>query len=259
MYQTIVTGLDLGTKFLTENTAYNLGALLSGEKIVIENTLTNETSTYWIAPIRHNPTHYEHVDLEEHIKYIKDIASHLGKEKLTHMTDFLTQQGVKLPKFNAGKKGIVTLFKEQDPTYAINDFVSDIEQPLLGSDPDVIRAFLVGAFDGRSSYDKTAKYISLDFDSTVARDILVKALTILGINFNLNQGNKARKRSNGNSAPRKPQLRIKHLEFLEKIGFISVIRFKKATKDASEDYTVEVSNGILPGLKTLERKSLNFS
>ncbi|MGR5907166.1 hypothetical protein ACT7DL_05795 [Bacillus paranthracis] len=55
----------------------------------------------------------------------------------------------------------------------------------------------------------------------------------LDITVTINNLASARKRDNPKSKPRKPQIRIKHLEFLKKIGFLSPVRFKKATTELS--------------------------
>lgn len=88
--QTVETGLDLGTKFLTNQSAYFLGLLMANEQTQSNNNV------YWQAPVRHNPTHYNYQDLEEHYNYIKEIARFLGKDDLTQLTDFYIEQGFQL-------------------------------------------------------------------------------------------------------------------------------------------------------------------
>ena len=48
----------------------------------------------------------------------------------------------------------------------------------------------------------------------------------LDITVTINNLASARKRDNPKSKPRKPQIRIKHLEFLKKIGFLSLFDLK---------------------------------
>jgi hypothetical protein len=245
-YQVIETGLDLGTKFLTPETAYFLGLLQADEREVIGDTV------YWVAPIRHNPKHFEINDLEQHYSAVKQIAKVVHKEEFTHMTDFLKQQGAELKKYNLGKKGIVTLFEEKIPNYDIDTLIRNIEEPLLSSDPTIVRAFLVGVFDGRGSYDKTAKFIALDYDNGNFIKLVEKCLKIVGIDANINNTASARRRKDSSAAPRKSQLRIKHLLFLTKIGFVSNVRFNKATIEIPNEYSKVSLDQVLTGLKGIQ-------
>ncbi|WP_279401729.1 LAGLIDADG family homing endonuclease [Piscibacillus salipiscarius] len=121
--------------------------------------------------------------------------------------------------------------------------------PLLSSDVSVKRAFLVGVFDGRGSYDKTAKFIALDYNNDAIRDIVANVLNDLGIEANINSKATARVRRDSTSAPRKKQIRIKHIEFLLNIGFISPTRFNSATSNLPSHYDLMNSSDILPSLK----------
>lgn len=245
--QTIETGLELGSRFLSKETAYFLGMLLADEQIEFQNDI------YWQASVRHNPTHFTQQQLEDHLIFIKRIARSLGKESVTHLTDFYKDQGVPIMKFNAGKKGIVTLFKQTAAIYSIDDFIQDITVPLLNSGEDVQRAFLVGVFDGRGSYDKTAKFIVVDYDGENTEGLMRRVLNNLRIETNLNSLASARVRRGSTSAARKKQIRIKHERFLRNIGFISPARYQKAIVDISPEYRTCETPNILSGLKGIEQ------
>jgi hypothetical protein len=248
-YKMIETGLDLGTKFLTEETAYFLGLLIADERENIGGT------TYWSAPIRHNPKQVSAEDMERHYSLVRTMSKVIHKNDMTHLTDFLKNQGVKLKKYNAGKTGIVTLFAEKLSNYTIDDFVSDISEPLFTSSKDVQRSFIVGIFDGRGS-DDGSSLIAVDFDDAVM-NIVLSCLKNLGIEPNINDGKESRKRENPGATPRKKQIRIKRITYLTKIGYISVERFNKSfanlqkKKAYANRFRVKEINKPLPGLKVI--------
>lgn len=249
-YKRIDTGLDLGTKFLTAETAYFLGLLLADERESITGTI------YWSAPIRHNPKQVSLKDLESHYSLVRNIASVIHKSDFTHLTDFLRTQNVALRKFNAGKTGIVTLFKEIVPNYTIEDLIYDIKGPLLASNKEVQHAFIVGAFDGRGS-DDGSSLIALDFEKNVVLDIIVQCLLELGITPNINSGVHARLREDPNAEPRRDQIRINRNVYLSEIGFISIGRFNKSLTNLrkrniyANRYQPYEIDYPLPGLKLI--------
>ena len=247
-YKEINVGLDLGTKFLTNQTAYFLGLLMANEKTTINSAI------YWQAPVRHNPKSFNYTDLERHYNYIKQIAVFLNKTSSTHLVNFYKKQDIPIEKYNAGKNGILTLFKELTSDYSIEDLISDVYDPLLNSFDNIKRSFLIGVFDGRGSYDKTANFIVLDYDKLAVKEIIEHSLNELGIKANINSKATARVRKDSGSAPRKKQIRIKHIEFLQKIGFVSPTRFDKATTKLFSEYEKVDLNNILPGLKGIINK-----
>ncbi|MDZ4481606.1 hypothetical protein [Bacillus cereus] len=244
MYKEIEIGLDLGAKFLTEDTAYFLGLLMADEKISWNN------KTYWISPVRHNPTHFEQSDLEEHYNIVKKLARSLNKQDFTHFISFYKAHGVKFPKFNAGKNGFVAIFEQKIIDYSLNDLIQHIKEPLLASTLQVRKAFLIGVFDGRSSYDKTYKLISLDIENENLINLLSQIFKQIGVTATVNNLASARKRANPTAKPRKPQIRIKHLDFLREIGLLSPVRFKKATTELASDTFIN-RDDILEGHKLI--------
>lgn len=246
-YRTIVTNLDVGTKFLTENSAYFLGLLMADEQIALNKEV------YWIAPVRHNPKQYDDINLEEHYNNVKILADAINKKDLTHFISYYKNYGVKFKKFNAGKNGFVTLFKQLTEQYTLDDLINDIHNSLKHSSNSVKRAFLVGTFDGRSSYDKTYKFISQDIDNNTLINLLSDTLNSLGVDAKINNSLNSRKRDNPKSKPRKGQIRIKYLDFLSMIGFISPIRYAKATSEVPRE-NLEKHDEILQGLKTVRLK-----
>ncbi|MET3682930.1 hypothetical protein ABID56_001020 [Alkalibacillus flavidus] len=245
MYHELNIGIDMGSsKFLTENTAYFLGLLLADESIALEGR------THWIAPVRHNPKKYDMTSLEHHYYLVKSLSEQIGKENKTFFIDYFKSIGVKFSKFNAGKYGFVTLFEQTEDEYTLEKLVDDIFQPLKNSSHTVLQAFLVGCFDGRSSYDKTYKFISLDIQNQNLFNLIAELISRLGIKANLNNSHNARKRNNSGSTPRAGQIRIKSHEYLENIGFISPIKFENAVQGVLSNYQLK-TEPILNELKTI--------
>lgn len=238
--------MDIGTKFLTHQTAYFLGLLMANEQTNINDKI------YWQAPIRHNPKYYNYVDLETHYNYLKEISIFLNN-KDTHMVDFYRRKDIPIQKYNAGKNGIITLFRENRVNYSNRDLINDIFEPLISSANVIQHAFLIGVFDGRSSFDKTANFIVLDYDNDELKDLIDLLLINLNIKPNINSKKSARARK-VSSNPRKKQIRIKHLEFLEKIGYISPTRFNNSTRTLPNDFEKISVPSILPGLKLIKEK-----
>lgn len=211
-----------------------------------DETIKPRDDIFWVAPIRHNPTYFENTELEEHYNYVKQIASFLGKENATQMTSFFIRQGYKFPKFNAGKSGIVTLFKQTSENLTLDELINDISEALLSSEPHIIRSFLVGLFDGRGSYDNSS-FITLDYWNENLGSLVIKLFDLFNLDYNINNTLTARQRQDSTAKPRRGQLRVKHLGYLGKIGVISPNRFKRFTAKI-EKYQI-IKDNVLPGLK----------
>lgn len=198
--------------------SYLLGLMCANEQI------TDSGKTHWLMPIRHNPNHYTLSELNTHLSSLKQIYNDF--ELLNHWQLL----GYTFPKYNAGKNGIVGLAYNQNISSIdeLSDYIDDFF--LINTLNSYKRSFLVGIFDGRSSFDPYTGYLVLDI--TGLPDALINKidnyLLSFGITTNLNDSFSARKRSNG-CLPRQPQLRVKNSEvFLEKIGLISEIRLNKS-------------------------------
>ncbi|WP_102346374.1 hypothetical protein [Bacillus sp. Marseille-P3661] len=238
-------GLNFGVRFLTKNVAYFLGLLMADEQVILND------EKYWIAPVRHNPKQFNPVELEEHYNIVKSLAVEINKAEFTHFISYYKERGVKFKKYNAGKDGFVTLFKQEEVEYSLDDLIDDISFGLQNGSSSIKRAFLVGVFDGRSSYDKTYKFIAMDIENDSLIELLGGILGSRGIEAKINNSLNARKRDNLKAKPRKGQIRIKYEEFLSKIGFISPIRFGKATVDFTENQLTQFDE-LLPGLKIIK-------
>ena len=242
--QPLKIGLDIGTTLINHSAGYILGLLINNEKFF--NQYNN--ITYWQASIRHNPKQVTINELESHLNLIRKIAQKVGMDTQFNVVDFYKQRDIKIQKFNAGKQGIIGAITQIEPNYEFNKFISDIKVPLLNSPIEIKKAFLCGVFDGRSSYDKTAKFISLDFEGEDVGELLCQLFESLGVKYNSNY---SRERKQGGK-PRKNQIRIKHIPFLTEIGFISPARFAKATINITDDYEIINDSENLAGLKKIK-------
>lgn len=149
------------------------------------------------------------------------------------------------------KDGFVFLFESNDistPEDLIDRFARDI----LSSDETIRCAFLSGAFDGRSSWDKPGKKITLDSCNELCTKTICSVIDSLGLGIKYNY-NPSRKRTSGQGNPRKAQLRINSTsvpDFIKKVGIISPTRIEDIEK-ASLCNFIEESDNTLSGLTTI--------
>lgn len=230
-------GIDLGTSLLTSHAAYFLGLLIAAnEQITIHGV------TYWIAPVRHNGKHVTTLQLETHYEYVREIAAKLDKQPIMGMSQFFQRQGIIIPKFRGDHVGFAVLFELTNPSLTIQQLVQYITSLLFQSDKDtILRAFLVGAFDGRSSPEKT--YCPMNVPESVVAKLLADALDEFGVNHQYNAVDREH---------RENQLRPNRQKFIERIGYVSPQRFEKAKSLVNQpNIYSEVADGLLPHLKRI--------
>lgn len=240
--QPLSIGLNLGTSVLNPSAAYVIGLLLCDEQFY------HNGRRFWQASIRHNPRQATTEELQQHLEQVRLIVQELGLANSFNLIPFYKQRNINIVKYSAGKIGIIGAIEQLIQEYNIENLLQDITQPLLNSNNEIKRAFLVGVFDGRSSYDKTAKFISLDFNNDSVCELLLTILNDLNVIYNTNY---SRDRIAG-GAPRSNQLRIKHLIYLSSIGLISPVRYQKSTQVVPEVYNLCYKNEVLPNLKVIE-------
>lgn len=235
---------------ITPEKAYFLGGLLVANEFYF-----NEGQNIWSVPIRHNPGQVSQHDIKQHFDFLKIMSNDVGG-KIFDSSVLGSNLG-----FSAGKKGFAILF--QSSKYENLNVVLDNFQIIQNSDKNIKRAFLIGAFDGRSSFDRDTvtgniRNIAVDCDDKKVHDIISALLLEFGIAA-LSQ-NESRERLSG-GRPRKNQLRIPKsglANFAINIGFISPFRFKIFRQYFSQDLPfIYNEDDILPGLKTLNSKLSN--
>lgn len=102
-------------------------------------------------------------------------------------------------------------------------------EEIKNADENVKKEFVKGCFDGRSSWDTTAHYLSIDVDRDYKRqDLIVEIIESFGILININRREINHKKND--------QIRIKPdslNEYLSKIGMYSTCRKELVEKGLS--------------------------
>lgn len=243
-YQAHMLPIDLGTQFLTEESAYFLGGIIAaGESIIYQNI------NYWISPTRYNREYLSEKELNNHFTHVNSIAIKLNNK--TYMVDRnIIDNSIELPKFNNRRCGFVTLFKS-NKEISIEEISNITEKSLKKSSSKVKRCFIAGIFDGRGAIDfnkhnNSIRYISLDCNNINVVQTFRSILDDFDINYNT-----SRDRIEGGE-PRANQLRISNIDsYYKNIGFISDIKFSKYLL-CNNNAIVNYENNILPGLKTIK-------
>jgi hypothetical protein len=245
-YQQLNVDIEMGTKYLINESAYFLGGIFAANESVISNNIK-----YWIAPVRHNNGYLTNEELEVHFSHVKRLSAKLLNQTL--MAQTIRINGLDSGKFNR-LVGFGTFFKSTNRT-SLEALIPVVKKALFNSTDEVKRSFIVGMFDGRGSFDKNSKtgairYVVLDCENSTVGKFLCEVLSNYGIDYNYNE---ARDRVEGGT-PRKDQLRIPGYEkFVEKIGFISKKKFDvgSVSYKIPDEYLVERQDNILDGLKRI--------
>lgn len=242
-------GIDLGTKYLTNVSAYFLGAILASDECVIR-----DKEKYWVAPVRHNKSGITNVELEQHFNNIKKLAQ--KNDKTTIMTETIILSHLNTGKFSRRMVGFGTFFKSPIDL-ELENIVPTIKNALFASSKEVQQCFLIGMFDGRGAFDINKqngkiRYLSLDCANSNLGEFLSEVIENYGLRGNYNT---SRERLEGGE-PRKDQLRIKGNEnFQEEIGFISSQKINRVFDLYDKEmYEIVEKDEILFGLKQIRRK-----
>ena len=242
-------GLIMETHYLTEQMAYFLGGIYASEEQIVSSD-----GKYKIAPVRYNYNAATDLEITQHYELVKKIALPVNGQ--TYMAE-----NIRDTVLDSGKNrmpGFSTFFKTTSLDELI-DLVPTLRDALRQSPWSVLRAFLVGVFDGRSSADidkKTYKVrmLALDCISDDIGAFLSEMIEMTGIRHNYNTH---RDRLEG-GRPRNPQLRIRDVEeFMSKVGLISPRRVNLLKSAYEHNYSyVEIveDSTILLGLKTIYLK-----
>lgn len=243
-FQHINIPISLGNPEFSYVNAYFLGAILSANEPHSDNN-----KIIWLAPYRHNYGGLANDEnIREHINYIKTLIKRCNGKILSK--DTLVGKNW----FPSNKQGFAVAF-ESPIDITIEDIITPLVDIIDTADEDVVRCFIVGAFDGRSSidYDRShnkARFLTLDCSNESVMTLLSKALSRLG--FGEGNYNTSRDRLEG-GLPRRNQFRISSddvLLFVKNIGMICPSRFEKLKQIYTTLY--EACNyNILNGLKTL--------
>lgn len=240
--------IKTGTRYLTKEVAYFLGGIYAADECVNSNN-----KIYWAAPVRYNPQYSNSMQTTEHFNKVSVISSSV--QGYTVMRD-----NIKGTSLDSGKNrlpGFSTFFESTGLTN-LNSEIPELKTALLSSPKEVKKAFILGVIDGRGTPDVNVqrgiiRYISLDCPTDYIGEFLLEIFEDYGLECNYNT---ARDRLEG-GAPRKPQLRIRNVEFyLKDIGYISPAKFKKMEDTYNAKYGSSrtiVAQNFFSGLKYLER------
>lgn len=246
-YISFDSGLEISSKYLTEEVAYFLGGIYASEEQV-----ETADGSYKIAPVRYNYGAATEIEITEHYEIVKGLAKRLNA--YTAMAENI--RGTKLDSGKNRMPGFSTFFKTTTLD-ELTDLIPRLKDALNQSPWSVKRAFLVGVFDGRSSADinrqnHKVRMLSLDCISDDVGAFLASVLDNVDIKYNYNTH---RDRLEGGK-PRNPQLRIKDVDtFIYKVGLLSPRRInllKNAYIHNYENVEVIANNDVLKGLKTIQ-------
>lgn len=200
---------------------------------------TNESGTStWVLPVIHNPQKATPENLSAHKKHLENVFAEIPSITVSKGDPDFTKY------MQPNKDGFVFLFESKDldtPENLIQRFANDI----LSSEEFIRCAFISGVFDGRSSWDKSGKMITLDSRNELCAETICSILDSLSIRYNYNP---PRERASGN--PRKAQLRIYSTDvpdFIKRIGLISPTRIKDIENASICNFSEEFDT-ILDGL-----------
>lgn len=241
--------IDLGAKYLTNISAYFLGAIFASDEFVIK-----DGKKYWVAPVRHNKDQVSNIELEQHYNNIRILARDINKT--TIMAELINSNGLNTGKFFPRMVGFGTFF-ESSINMQLEDIIEQVRSALFKSSKLVQQCFLIGMFDGRGSFDINNKngkirYLVLDCANPNLGSFLCEVISNYGLKCNYNE---SRERKEG-GRPRKNQIRIKSSEkFQENIGLISAQKINKVYNLYDKNlYGIKNVDDILTGLKQIRRK-----
>lgn len=213
-------------------TAYIMGLIFTRIDL---GHIVNSSTIYCLGQISHNSNMATRDQIISHQISLTELI-----EKDGYTTVGLIEQNdnIKIIKSNSssrksGKKGFCLVLKIDDSTIQPYKNGNNIEylklKEQLHTDlmykistitNNVLPYFIAGTIDGRSSYDTTAGYISIDIDRNYDRQREIeKLLNMVGIKFNINT------RGNRVDVSKADQLRYDDAKYiLQNIPLISDIR-----------------------------------
>ncbi len=199
-----ITDLDIDE--VNQGIAYSVGLIYPLIKVV-----TYESKEYVAGQINHHGNMITDEELSSHFNQVHSFLSQYISNDLLLLGNLSNRLG--------NKKGFSLLVEKND-----NDFIGILDrivEIISNSESiDVKKYFIRGCFDGRSSYDTTSGYLSIDVDRDYNKQDKIKnIINNFDIDVNLNQRDLLH--------PKNDQIRIQRRnldDFMNKIGFFSVRR-----------------------------------
>lgn len=171
---------------------------------------------YILGCVNHNYGKVTQSELAEHFKSVLQLINKDMKKNKPTLKSNKTSEYTISP-----KDGFTVLIEKNDvATDECLHILTEKVKEIKTSSEDIKREFVKGCFDGRSSWDKTAHYLSIDVDRDYDRqDLIIEIIESLHIKLNVNRRDKHHDKND--------QLRIKidSLDyFMSNIGLYSVSR-----------------------------------
>lgn len=195
---------------MNKGLAYALGLVYPLYK---EKVLGGET--YIIGCVNHNSGKVTNEQIAQHFQSVLHLFNESMGNALVLKTNKTTEYSIS-PKLGFSvliKKGSCTT----DESVAILE--NKVNEVKKASD-EIKKEFVKGCFDGRSSWDTTAHYLSIDADrDNKKQDLIAEIIESLGISVNLNR--------RGEGHPKNDQIRIKPdsiRKYINDIGTYSTCR-----------------------------------
>lgn len=191
-------------------------AYITGLCFPLYKTISILHKPYIVGSVNHNSNMINSSDLAEHYNSVQKLINmNFGTGKIKLLSNQNDEQNI------SSKKGFSVLIEKngEDDTECLK-ILGEISAKILASPTEIRKEFVKGCFDGRSSWDTTAHYLSLDVDRDYSRqDLIVKIIESLGIGININRRDI--------NHPKNDQIRIKKdsiKKFISTIGLYSKCR-----------------------------------
>ncbi len=166
--------------------------------------------------VNHNPGFITDEDLAKHFKSVRELFDQYEETKYIEIKDNTVNK-------IQPKKGFSLLIPKKGKIDAeclriLDDKVVEI----TNSTDDIKKEFVKGCFDGRSSWDTTMFFLSIDVDRDTNKQARIETIiTSLGIKVNIN--------NRGDGHPKNDQIRIRKdsiCDYVANIGMYSTYRLK---------------------------------
>lgn len=222
---------------LTPEAAYCIGAIITSEK-----SYEYRGKTYYLVTVKHNANQITDEDLKKHTALLRRIAQKTTGKVL------LKDKLVERKWFERSKVGFAIVFRS-DIAIEFAELIRSVRQLLENADMDILRAFLVGSFDGRGYWDKRKNRMVVD-----CREETQSLLTEILLKFSIHADENPHRGTDDRRTPREIQFRIISSDsglFFSQIGLISPGKIRKLIELAVATPLTRVSSDLLPGLTTL--------
>lgn len=173
---------------------------------------------YVIGSVNHNSNMINQVELAQHYNKIYRLIN----ENIKNCDLLLLANKTEYGSVSSKEGFSILIEKGNNSDEEIKMMFSSLAQMIKKKPSNIKKEFIKGCFDGRSSWDTTAHYISLDIDRDYGRqDIIAGIIEDEGIEVNLNRRDLDHKKND--------QIRIKKKfvkKFMNEIGLYSECRTK---------------------------------